>query len=143
MTYIEKLLKRLFPNKLITHRLSELNNNLSKQDVENIYICISAEKENGSRIFCYVTFDELIILYQCCPLTERFLYELINETKQVKSYIDFEYYINNNNDITNPYIGPNTCLKILYSLFKEQNDTNNETDNFIHLALKQFLVLDA
>ncbi|CAF0995865.1 unnamed protein product [Rotaria sordida] len=75
MTFVEKLIKRLYPNKIITHRISDLLDNLSNDKSNNKYIYISIETDTNSRRFCYLTLDELINVYQSCPVSERFIYE--------------------------------------------------------------------
>jgi hypothetical protein len=143
MTHIQKLLKRLFPYKIITHRLSDLIHHLSNQQNENTKTYISIEKDNTSREFCYFTLEELIILYQQCPAFERSLYEILIPTNQVKVYVDFEYYTDNNVDIKNAHIGPICFLKILYHLFNSEQTVNFKTTNYFDLVMQQFLVLDA
>ncbi|CAF4221896.1 unnamed protein product [Rotaria magnacalcarata] len=87
--------------------------------------------------------DELIILYQHSNVIERSLYELMTPVNQVKAYIDFEYYIDNNLDIKNSHIGPICLLKIFYFLlnFLDHNDQHNN-DQIAHI-LQQFLILEA
>ena len=143
MTHTQKLIKHLFPNKIITQRLLDLIHYLSKKHVENAYRYTSIEKDNNCREFCYFMLDELMILYQQCPVSERSLYEIITLSKQVKAYIDFEYYTNNNLAIQSPHIGPNCFLKILYYLLDFQRNTNFKTTNYTSLAMQQFLVLES
>ncbi|CAF1677678.1 unnamed protein product [Rotaria magnacalcarata] len=143
MTYVEKLLKHLFQNIIITHRLSDLTDHLSQQNLEKSHIYITIEKDNGGRQFTYLTHDQLITLYEHCPVMERSLYELIFSENQVKLYIDFEYYTNNNADIENSHIGSNCCLKILYYLFNMQINDVDKNNDCVNIALQQFLVLEA
>ncbi len=142
MTLIEKLIKRLFSHKVVTSRLSDLINQLLNQNLNN-HICISIAKDNDSRLFTYVTIDELIILYQHSSVVQRSLYELITPGTQVKTYIDFEYYINNNLDIQDSRIGASCFLKILYYFLNFQDNNIYEKNNYINLILQQFLVLEA
>jgi hypothetical protein len=143
MVLVEKLIKHLFPNKIITYRLSELKDRLSLHDSTMKYIYISIEKDNNSRQFCYVTIDELKALYDHSTTNERSIYELITSENQVKAYIDFEYYVNNNLDIENSHTGVNCILKILYYLLNSEKDNIDETDNQINTILKEFLILEA
>jgi hypothetical protein len=142
MTLIEKLIKRLFSHKVVTSRLSDLINQLLNQNLNN-HICISIAKDNDSRLFTYVNIDELIILYQHSSVVQRSLYELITPGTQVKTYIDFEYYINNNLDIQDSRIGASCFLKILYYFLNFQDNNIYEKNNYINLILQQFLVLEA
>jgi len=142
MTFIDKLLKRLFPNKIIAHRLCDLIQQSCNQQTHNSHICIAIEKDNHTREFCYVTIDELIKLYQHCPVIERCLYELIPPTNQVKAYIDFEYHIDNNLAIGNSYNAVKCCLKLFRCLLCVQTNTTDDR-NYIDIALKEFLLLEA
>jgi hypothetical protein len=143
MTYIQKLIKQHFPNKIITHRLSDLIYHVSNQNLDNSYIYLSIEKDNNSREFCYLMIDELVTLYQECPMLERSLYEIIISTNEVKVYIDFEYYTITNLDIKSSHIGPNCILKIFYHLLNFHRNTDLNTTNYIELAIQQFLVLES
>jgi len=80
MPNIEILIKRLYLNKIIIHRISDLNNHISQQNNENFHINISLEKDNHSRDFCYLTLNEITIVYQQSIAYERCLYELILST---------------------------------------------------------------
>ncbi|CAF4023524.1 unnamed protein product [Rotaria magnacalcarata] len=115
---------------------------LSNQNLKNI-TCISIETDNNHCQFSYFTIDELIILYQHSNVIERSLHELMTPVNQVKAYIDFEYYIDNNLDIKNSHIGPICLLKIFYFLlnFLDHNDQHNN-DQIAHI-LQQFLILEA
>jgi len=144
MSVIENLIKSLFPNEIITHHLIDLNDQLLEQNNNKKNIHISIEKENKSRQYCSLTVEQLLTLYQYCPITERTLYELIAPTKPVKTFIDFEYYINNNLDIENHHIAPIFCLKILYYLLNVLDDFQTNTiETYTENILKQFLVLEA
>ena len=143
MTFVQNLIKRLFPNEILTHHLSDLNNHSLVQNYNKNNICISIERENKCRQYCSLTMEQLIILYQNCPLIERTLYESIPPTKLVKAFIDFEYSMDNNLDIQNHYVGPICCLKILYHLLNSLDDNNNVMQNHTENILKQFLVLEA
>jgi hypothetical protein len=143
MTLIEKLIKHLFPNKVVTHRLSDLMDQLSNQNSRNTHINISIEKDNNTRQFCYLTIDELILLYQHSSVIQRSLYELITPEKLVKAYIDFEYYIDYNRDIENCHIGANCILKILYYLLNLHENNIQEKHSSMGFILKEFLVLEA
>jgi len=143
MTFIIKLINRFFPNKIITYRISDLIDQTSNQNIKNNDICISIETDSNSRRFCYLTIDELIILYKHSPVLERSLYELISPTCQVKAYIDFEYHVNSNLNIQNSQIGSNCCLKILHLMLNPPDYIISEENKYIDLVLKQFLVLEA
>ena len=140
---MERLIKRLFSNKVITHRISDLIYQSSDPNIQNTNICISIEKDTGAREFCYLSVDELTTLYQHSAVLERFLYELIPPANQVKIYIDFEYYMDNNLDIQHSHTGPSSCLKILHYLLTFQTDSISKTNNQIDLALQEFLVPEA
>ena len=105
-------------------------------------VFLSIEKENKSRQFCSLTIEELLTLFECCPVTERTLYESISLNKTVKTYIDFEYLIDKNLNIQNRYIGPMCCLKVLYYFLDAPDDTINTIESYTENILKQFLVLD-
>src|SRR5947208_1127151 len=104
MTSVQNIIKRLFPNKIVTHRIYDLNHQLIEYNTEKDGIYISIEKENKSRQFCSLTIEELITLFQCCSVTDRTLYESISPNKSVKLYVDFEYLIDKNLDIQDHYI---------------------------------------
>jgi len=144
MSVIENLMKSLFPKEIITHHLIDLNDQLLEQNNNKKNIHISIEKEKKSRQYCSLTVEQLLTLYQYCPIIERTLYELIPPTKPVKTFIDFEYYINNNLDIENHHISPISCLKILYYLLNVLDDFQTNTiETYTESILKQFLVLEA
>ncbi len=140
---VEKLIKHLFPNKIITYRLSELKDKLSLQYSTMKYIYISIEKDNNTPQFWYLTIDELKALYEHSTANERSIYELITCENQVKAYIDFEYYVNNNLDIKNSHTAVNCILKIVYYLLNFEKHNIDETDNQINMVLKEFLILEA
>jgi len=143
MTFIYELLKRLFPNKIITYRLSDLIHQHSNGNETNSHICISIENDKNTRQFFYMTIEELSILYQNCIVSERSLYELIPSTKQVKAYMDIEYYIENNLIIQNSYSVISSCLKMFYYLLNFQNNMTFESNDWLDMALQQLLVLEA
>ncbi|CAM4847093.1 unnamed protein product [Rotaria magnacalcarata] len=143
MTSVQNLIKRLFPHKIITHRLSDLHNQLLQQNIDKNDIFLSIEKENKSRQFCCLSIEELLRLFECCPTTERTLYESISINKPVRTYIDFEYLIDKNLKIQNHYIGPMCCLKVLYYFLNAPDDTINTVERYTENILKQFLVLEA
>ena len=60
-----------------------------------------------------------------------------------KTYVDFEYYIDNNVDIKDQYIGATCFLKILHYILNCFGGINFENNNSIHTALQRFLVLEA
>ncbi|CAM4824241.1 unnamed protein product [Rotaria magnacalcarata] len=66
-----------------------------------------------------------------------------NNVCEVKTYIDFEYYIENNHDINNHFIGTNCLLKILHLSLNFSYHQFCQSQNTIDIALKQFLVLEA
>ncbi|CAF4129573.1 unnamed protein product [Rotaria magnacalcarata] len=86
---------------------------------------------------------ELIILYKNTTGIDRNLYEIIIATNPVKAYIDFEYYVDNNLEMQNHYIGSNCCLKIFHYLLNFTHHTHYQSENHIDLALEEFLVLEA
>ncbi|CAF1292374.1 unnamed protein product [Rotaria sordida] len=133
----------LWNSQIITHRISDLMQLIKDQNVKNTHICISIQNDNDTREFCYLTIDELTQLFQQTPVIERCLYEVIFPTNQVKTYIDFEYYITNNLDIESPYIGARCFLKILYNLLNFQQNIDCEANYKMDLILQQFLVLNS
>ena len=60
-----------------------------------------------------------------------------------KTYFDFEYYIDNNVDIKDQYIGATCFLKILHYILNCFGGINFENSNSIHAALQRFFVLEA
>jgi len=143
MSIVKRIIQQIFPNKIISHHICELMEQLAKLNVETDLIFISIEKESKSREFSYFTMKELITLYKYCPKHERTLYELILPTNQVKAYIDFEYYIYSNLDIQDQYIGPTSCLKLLHYLLNGVDNLQSQGTNDTDMALQQFLVLEA
>ncbi|CAF3951200.1 unnamed protein product [Rotaria sp. Silwood1] len=143
MTFVKNLIEHLFPHKIITHRMSDLNNQLLEQNGEKNDIHLSIEKENKSRQFCCLTIEELITLFEYCPVIHRTLYESISPNKTVKAYVDFEYLVDKNLDIQNHYIAPISCLKILYYFLNGPDDTITSVETYTENILKQFLVLEA
>jgi hypothetical protein len=143
MTVIYELLKRLFPNKIISYRLSDLIHQSSNGNEVNSHICISIENDKNTRQFLYMTIDELIVLYQNCIVSERSLYELIPPTKQVKAYMDIEYYIENNLIIQNSYTVISSCLKMFCYLLNFQNNMTFESKDWLDAALQQCLIVEA
>ncbi|CAF4877736.1 unnamed protein product, partial [Rotaria sp. Silwood1] len=101
------------------------------------------ETDTNSRRFCYLTLDELINVYQSCPVSERSIYELICSEQHVKAYIDFEYYINCNSDTDDCRIGPICCLKILHLLLNFDEKFNYNQNINIDFIFQKFLVLEA
>jgi hypothetical protein len=140
--FVQNLIKRLFPNEIVTHHISDLNNHLLEQNNNKTRICISIEKENKCRQFCSLTMEQLTTLFQYCPLTQRALYESIPPTRVVKAYIDFEYCLDNNTDIKDHYLGLRCCQKILYYLLNCPDDSINTMEAYTENILKQFLVLE-
>ncbi|CAF3228734.1 unnamed protein product [Rotaria socialis] len=142
MTII-KTINRLFPSKILNYQIFHLFDNLPKNINTNDYIFIAIEKNERRREFCYFTMEELIIVYKNSTTIDRNLYEIIVATNPVKAYIDFEYYIDNNLDIQNHYIGSNCCLKLFHYLLNFTHHTHYQNENHIDLALEEFLVLQA
>ena len=60
-----------------------------------------------------------------------------------KTYVDFEYYIDNNVDIKDQYIGATCLLKILHYILNCFGGINFVNNNSIHTALQRFLLLEA
>ena len=143
MTYVEKVIKRLYPDKIICYRLSDLTHQSSNDNLKQNDICIGIETDNHTRRFCYLTMSELICLFQHCPTHERCLYELIPPESVVKAYIDFEYYVNYNPDLEESRIGPKCVLKMIHLLFNLHEQINYESQDYMNCIFKQFLVLDA
>lgn len=143
MNSFSEIIQHFYPNKILTRRVSDLITQISQISNNESYISIAIEKIDGSRQFCYLTLDEFISIYHQCPLNERSIYELIFPTNTVKTYIDFEYYIDQNLDIQDHHIGMICCLKIFYYILNFSNNIPSENWNFIHTILNQFLVLEA
>ena len=141
--FVQNLIRRLYPHKIITRCISDLNNQLLEHNSDKNDICISIENENKTRQFCCLTIDELTTLLGSCPVSNRTLYECISPNRFVKTYVDFEYLIDQNLDIQDHCIGPTSCLKILYYFLNVSDDTINTIENYNENILKQFLVLDA
>ncbi|CAF3693464.1 unnamed protein product, partial [Rotaria socialis] len=118
-------------------------NQLPEQIIKSNYIFLSIENDNKTRQFFYSTLEELITIYNQCPRNERSLYEIIFPTNIVKTYIDFEYYIDNNLDINDHCIGANCFLKILHYTLNGFNHKEDLNENYIDIALQQLLVLEA
>ena len=142
MSFVQNLIRHLFPHKTITHHISDLNQ-LLEQNNEKNDICISIENENKSRQFCCLTIQQSIRLFDSCPVPNRTLYECISSNKLVKAYIDFEYLIDKNRNIQNHYLGPVSCLRILYYFLNSTDNTINTIQRYAENILMQFLVLDA
>ena len=142
MSFVQNLIRHLFPHKTITHHISDLNQ-LLEQYNEKTDICISIENENKSRQFCCLTIEQLLRLFDSCPVPNRTLYECISSNKLVKAYIDFEYLIDKNRHIQNHYLGPISCLRILYYFLNPTDNTIKTIQRHTENLLMQFLVLDA
>lgn len=145
MNSLQTWIKSLFPYKQITYRLCDLNLDITEcQDESKNTIIISIEKNNKSRQFCFISLKQLNQLFIYCPISERALYESIPSNKQVKAYIDFEYYTDVNRDIQDHYIGIRSSVRLLYSLLNYSNNNIHVTENNNdELFLKQFLILEA
>ncbi|CAF3835914.1 unnamed protein product [Rotaria magnacalcarata] len=143
MTILIQIIKHLFPSKIITHHKCDLVNQLSEQIIKSNYIFLSIENENKTRQFFYSTIEELITLFNHCPRNERTLYEIIFPTNLVKTYIDFEYYTDNNLDINDHCIGASSFLKILHFTLNFIDHKHHENQKYIDITLQQFLVLEA
>ncbi|CAF1473112.1 unnamed protein product [Adineta ricciae] len=144
MTSVQEWIKRLFPYKSIFYRLTDFENPMMQDNHDKSEICISIEKENKSRQYCSLTFDQLTILYEYCPVYQRCLYESIPYNAPVKTYVDFEYYVNKNLDIQNHHIGLQCCLRTMFHLLNDTDIYLNTMEiNDDTFSLKQFLVLEA
>ncbi|CAF3441962.1 unnamed protein product [Rotaria socialis] len=143
MSFVHNLIKRLFPYRIISHHISDLDIQSLQLNTDKNDIVISIEKENTSRHFCCLTIEELTTLFEYCPIIHRTLYESISLDKPIKTYIDFEYFIDKNLYIEDHYKGPMSCLKILYYFLNVPNDTINTSESYTKNILKQFLVLEA
>lgn len=143
MAIVVKLIKHLFPSKIITYHIYDLINQLPNKTIKTNEIFLAIEKENKTREYFYCTLEELIKIYSECPSNERTLYEVILPINKVKTYIDFEYYIDNNPDIKNHYIGANCLLKIFDYALNFSHPILSENQNYIYIALRRFLVLEA
>ncbi|CAF4753492.1 unnamed protein product [Rotaria sp. Silwood1] len=115
MDSVQNLIKNLFPHNTISYRINDLTNEPSDRNNITNDICISIEKENKSREFCRLTIEQLITLFEHCPVSDR----------------------------KNHYIGPISCLKILYYFLNIPNDTIDTIEIYTQKILKQFLVLQA
>ncbi|CAF4790373.1 unnamed protein product [Rotaria magnacalcarata] len=143
MTTIIEIIKNLFPSKLISHHICDLVNQLPEQIIKSNYIFLSIENDNKTRQFFYSSIEELIALYNQSSRNERSLYEIIFLTNIVKTYVDFEYYIDNNLDINDHCIGANCFLKILHYTLNGFDHKEDLNENYIDIALQQLLVLEA
>ena len=142
MSFVQNLIRHLFPHKTITHHIPDLNQ-LLEQYNEKTDICISIENENKSRQFCCLNIEQLVRLFDSCPVPNRTLYECISSNKLVKAYTDFEYLIDKNRHIQNHYLGPISCLRILYYFLNPTYNTIKTIQRHTENLLMQFLVLDA
>lgn len=143
MKILVQLIKHLFPFKILTHHIYDLINQLPDKVLKTNEILLSIEKDNKTRQYFSCTLQELMKLYSRCPPNERNLYEVILPTNKVKIYIDFEYYIDNNLDINNHYIGANCLLKILNYGVNFCDQKSSKSKNDIETALQRFIVLEA
>ncbi|CAF5003380.1 unnamed protein product, partial [Rotaria sp. Silwood1] len=143
MTILIQIIKHLFPSKVITHHICDLLNQLPEKIIKPNYIFVSIEKDNKTRQFFYCIIEELITLYNHCPPNERTLYEMIFPINLVKTYIDFEYYIDNNLDINDHHIGAKCFIKILHYVLNFFDHKHHENENYLHITLQQFLVLES
>ncbi|CAF2123702.1 unnamed protein product [Rotaria magnacalcarata] len=143
MAVIVQLIRHLFPCKIITHRINGLINQLPNNALRTNEIFVSIEKYSKTRQYFSCTLEALTKLYNECPPSHRNLYEVILPTNEVKTYIDFEYYIENNHDINNHFIGTNCLLKILLLSLNFSYRQFCQSQNDIDMALKQFIVLEA
>ena len=142
MSLVKQIIQNIFSNKIVSYKITHFINHLSELNTKTNHIFISIEKENKNRMFYYFTIEELMILYKHCPPVERTLYELIFPTNIIKTYVDFEYYVDNNIDIKDKYIGATCFLKILHCALDYFDGMKFENSNFINRALQRFLVLE-
>jgi hypothetical protein len=117
MLSIQNWIKFLFPNEILAYHLSDLNNETRDEKDGNKRIFFSIEKNINCRQFCFLTADQLDIL--------------------------FEYYTNHNSDLENEKIGIECCLKVLYYLLNPEENSINISGLNNENILKQFLVLEA
>ena len=137
-------IKTLFPQKLITHHLADLNRIESEFTVDNLSLTISFENNTRSRQFCHIIFEDLCMIFQRTRALERYLYEVISPFKPVKIYVDYEYLVMHNLDIQDHFIGPRCLLKVLYWLLSDRvrSEYYSEKEH-MDLILNEYLVLTA
>jgi hypothetical protein len=141
MSTIQKLIHDILPSKIVFYRLQDLLHSISRSENKN-KILLSIEKSNHTREFCQVTLDELELLYVLYPKANRSFYECIPETSTIKTYIDFEYLLQNNSSVDHAR-AVSSCLKILFFCLNNLNRSPIITKITIPSILKQFLVLNA
>ena len=131
----------ILPNKKVYYRLQDLIDSLissSKKDM----ILMSIEKQENTREYSAITISELEFLYHQCPRQNRTFYECIPETSSVKTYIDFEYFVDKNPSV-DCGIALHCILKMLY-FYLNSNEPSSSTNHSLNKKiLEQFLVLDA
>lgn len=140
---IQNVINRLFPLKAIYYRLSDLPTDSSSVIKNSQTICLSFETSCQSRRFCYIDFSELRNLFEETIESERSLYEVIPLSKPVKLYIDFEYLISFNHEITDHLIGFKSVLKIMYSIFYAIDISVKTYGEVFNAVCQKFLVLTA
>ena len=78
MGFVQNLIRRLYPHKIITRCISDLNNQFLEHNSDKNDLCISIENENKTRQFCCLAIDELTTLLGSCPVSNRTLYACIS-----------------------------------------------------------------
>lgn len=106
-------------------------------------VVVSIEKEEGKRIFCFLTISDFKLFFNEIPASRRCFYECIPPNHPVKLYIDFEYPI----DI-NPTTDENAAIKTVLVLMQTITDGSilpsfRDKESLIDRILQDVLVLEA
>jgi hypothetical protein len=141
MPHIRQIFQTILPDKQLYYRLQDLFDSMSNSVNKN-EVLISIEKLDGKREYCALPLSDLELLYAKCPRESRSFYECIKETTLIKTYIDFEYTIQNNESV-NYQKAIDSCLKVLYLCLNASSRTVSINSLSMTTILKQFLVLNA
>jgi hypothetical protein len=141
MSHIQKKIDTILPNKKVYYRLQDLIDSLTSTSNKHPML-MSIEKQESKREYCAVTINELEFLYQHWPRQNRSFYECITEASLVKTYIDFEYPVENNSSVDH-HIALLCILKMMYFSLNNNVQSHSTDQSLIKKILEQFLVLDA
>lgn len=137
------MIKQFFPKKQIFYYLSDATMFLEKDTNNKHSFCIAIETNEKHRRFIILNFIELLTVFDITDQLTRHLYEVITANSIVKIYIDFEYLISSNPDITNQFTGAQCVLNILQYFFTNKMEAFSSKDDFINSTLENYLVLSA
>lgn len=135
------IISSILSNKTIFFRLNSLL--LShKKDPFDDNVIVSIEKEANKREFCFLTIDELKLLFEYVPSHERPLYECIPRGHAIKWYIDFEYSIDKN-PTTDEHVALKTVLIIMEAGIDQTKLKNHDKTSLLDYILRHILILNA